>query len=123
MIVKDIMTPVAEVLNGYEYLDRAVLSMKRLGLSRLPVVDHNRIVGILTDQNIDIESPLGGWDLTKTQVRNAMMAGDMTCSEYLTVDEMTRLLKRMHKSCLVVLNNEGHAVGIVSEENFSGNSV
>lgn len=123
MIVKDIMTPVAEVLNGYEYLDRAVLSMKRLGLSRLPVVDHNRIVGILTDQNIDMESPLEGWDLTKTQVRNAMMAGDMTCSEYLTVDEMTRLLKRMHKSCLVVLNNEGHAVGIVSEENFSGNSV
>ncbi len=123
MIVKDIMTPVAEVLNGYEYLDRAVLSMKRLGLSRLPVVDHNRIVGILTDQNIDIESTVRGWDLTKTQVRNAMMAGDMTCSERLTVDEMSQLLKRMHKSCLVVLNNEGHAVGIVSEENISGSSV
>ncbi|GJL68226.1 MAG: CBS domain-containing protein [Nitrospirales bacterium] len=123
MFVKDIMTPVAEVLRGYEYLDQAVLSMKRLGLSRLPVVDHNRIVGILTDRDIDLESTGMGWDLSKTQVRNAMMAGDMTCSECLTVYEMTRLLKRMHKKCLVVLNNEGHAVGIVSEENISGRLV
>ena len=60
MIVKDIMTTVALVLRGYEYFDQAVLSMKRRGLSRRPVVDHNRIVGILTNQDIDLENTLRG---------------------------------------------------------------
>lgn len=122
MIGKDIMTPMAEVLKGYEYLDQAVLSLKRLGLSRLPVVDHNRIVGIFTDEDIDMESKTRCWDLTKTHVRNAMMAGAMTCSERPRVYEMTQLLKRMHRG-LVVLNKERHAVGIVFEENILESSV
>ncbi len=113
----------AEVQRAYEDLDQAALSMKRRELSRLTVIDHNQIVGILTNQDIDIDNTLRGWDLTKTHVLNAMMAGDMTYSECLTVDEMTRRLKRMHKSCLVVLNNEWQVVGMVSEEKISGGSV
>lgn len=113
---------VEEVVRGYELLDRATMTMKLLKLRYLPVVDHCRIVGILTDDSPGEESVARKVDPTRTQVRNVMMAGDMTCSENLTIKEMTLLLKKLHKSFLVVLDSHGQAVGIVSQENISRSS-
>ncbi|MGD9852820.1 MAG: CBS domain-containing protein [Nitrospirales bacterium] len=117
------MTPVTEVLRGSEFLDHAAQAMKRLGKKSMPVVDHNQVVGILTDHAIVSETTATGVDPSKILVRQIMTRGEITCSENHSIEEMTQILRQMNQSCLVVLNTEGQPVGIVGQEDVIGSSI
>ncbi|WP_447969200.1 CBS domain-containing protein [Nitrospira sp. M1] len=114
MMVKDIMTPTIENVKGSCFLYEAALKMKRLGTKQLPVMDYGQLVGILTDEDIAFKSVSARKDPTQTQVRDSMTTGEITCSQYLSIEEVALLMKQVNHKYFIVLNEENEVVGIVS---------
>lgn len=90
------------------------------GLMRLhdigvvPVLEQNRVVGMLTDRDIVLQVVADGHDPRKTLVRDVMSTGSITVSENDDVDEAVTLMRKYQVRRLPVLDAGGRLTGIVS---------
>ncbi|MGE0472071.1 MAG: CBS domain-containing protein [Nitrospirales bacterium] len=98
--------------------DHASQTIERLGMKSLPVVDHGQVVGMLTEHGIISECTAKGLDPPKTQVRQIMIRGDITCSENHSLKDVLRTLRQMNKRCPVVIDTHGQPVGMVAQEDL-----
>jgi acetoin utilization protein AcuB len=97
-------------------------------IRHLPVVDGDRLLGILTDRDIRQASPssTAGISPDRTaaflaQIRagEAMVKGVRTVSPYTTVEEAARLMIEHKIGCLPVTEAD-HLVGIITETDILG---
>jgi CBS domain-containing membrane protein len=126
-LVKDLMTPVVEVLSVGDTLAAARRQLERGHIRHLPVVDgENRLVGLLTHRNI-----LSAWLSHGRPEREdpEVVAGEVPVEmvmerDVLTVDEETtaacaaELLQTYRFGCLPVLDAHHRVVGILTEADF-----
>ncbi|WP_454062531.1 CBS domain-containing protein [Candidatus Nitrospira salsa] len=121
MVITDIMKPVDEVVYGGFPLDQTIRIMERLKVESLPVIDHNRFIGILTKHDIELRSKTKEWDPTRLLVRNVITRREITCSDSHSLQEVFQLLEHMNETCLMVLNRQGQPLGLVYKEDiYSG---
>lgn len=114
MHVGDVMTRNVEVVSPDTTLQEAAEKMKELDVGPLPVCDHGRLVGMITDRDITVRSTAEGYDPWTTKVSDAMTAEVNCCFEDQDVAEAARLMKQQGVRRLVVLDRNRKMVGIVS---------
>jgi CBS domain-containing protein len=88
--------------------------MKALDVGALPVCDHDRLVGMLTDRDITIRAVSRGNNPSADSVRNAMTPEVFFCFEDQDVQEAAGLMREKQVRRLPVLNRDKRLVGIIS---------
>jgi len=114
MQVRDVMTRGVECVAPETTLQEAARKMQSLDVGPLPICDHHRLVGMLTDRDIVIRAVAQGRDVKTTLVKEAMTEGIDYCFEEDTLDTVARHMQDKQIRRLVVLDRNKRLVGIVS---------
>jgi len=114
MQVKDVMTRGAQCVGPDDTLQQAARKMKDLDVGPLPVCDHDKLAGMLTDRDIVVRAVAEGRDPATTRVRDVMTPGVCACFEEDDVGEAAKLMREKQIRRLVVLNRDKRVAGIVS---------
>jgi CBS domain-containing protein len=114
MQVHEVMTRRAECVGPEATLQEAAAKMKALDVGPLPVCDHGRLVGMLTDRDITVRATAEGEDPTVIRVRDIMTQEVVSCFEDQDVGEAARIMEEKQVRRLVVLARDARLVGIVS---------
>ncbi len=88
--------------------------MKILGVSMLPVCQHDRLVGTVTARDITVRAVAKGFDAEHTPVAEIMTEETVYCFEDQEIDEAAQLMRDRQVRQLPVLNRESRLVGIIS---------
>jgi CBS domain-containing membrane protein len=126
-LVRDLMTPVVEVLSIGDTLAAAREQIGRGHIRHLPVVDgDNRLVGLLTHRNIltawlshgrpDLEA--SGAVASEVPVEMVMERDVLTVDEETTAARVAALLEEYKFGCLPVVDAHHRVVGILTEADF-----
>jgi len=112
--VKDAMTADVKVARPSQSLSDAASLMKEEDVGSVPVVDGERLVGVLTDRDIVVRGIADGSDPRSVQV------GDIASRDIVTVrpdddlDEALRLMGQHQVRRLPVVD-EGQLVGVLAQ--------
>jgi CBS domain-containing protein len=119
MKVREVMMRDVAVVHPDSTLQEAADRMRQLNIGPLPVCDNDRLVGMITDRDITVRSTAEGLDPWTAQVREAMTADVVYCSEDDDVAEAARLMNEKQVSHLVVLDRNRRLAGIISLDDLS----
>jgi CBS domain-containing protein len=92
----------------------AARTMKAIDVGLLPVCVHDEVVGMLTDRDITVRSVADGRDPRTTEVQEVMTPRVVFCSPEDDVREAAALMQLAQLRRLLVMNDRGRLVGIVS---------
>jgi CBS domain-containing protein len=112
--VKDAMTAEVTTAMPSQSLTDVARLMKQEGVGSVPVVDGERLVGVVTDRDIVVRGIADGSD------PHAIKAGDIASRDIVTVrpddnlDEALRLMGQHQVRRLPVVD-DGHLVGMVAQ--------
>lgn len=123
MLVKDRMSNELVIVTPETTVPDALSLMEEKGIRRLPVVDKDRLVGIVTLLDLVRASPspatsLSIWELNyllaKLPVRDVMAKKVLTVSPETPIDEAAKLMREHRLGGLPVVS-AGKLVGIITE--------
>lgn len=114
MKVRDIMTSNVRCIGPETSLKEAATLMNDLDVGALPICDHDRLAGMLTDRDIAVRGVARGCDPGTTHAREAMTEGIVFVYDDQDVGEAARLFETKQIRRLPVLNHQKKMVGIVS---------
>jgi CBS domain-containing protein len=92
----------------------AARTMKAIDVGLLPVCVRDEVVGMLTDRDIAVRSVADGRDPRTTEVQEVMTPRVVFCSPEDDVREAAALMQLAQLRRLLVMNDRGRLVGIVS---------
>lgn len=114
MQLKEIMTRNVECVAPDTTLAAAAKRMRDLDVGPLPVCDHDKLAGMVTDRDIIVRGVAEGCDVRTARVGDVMTAGVDFCYEDDDLDEAQRIMQERQIRRLLVLNRDKRLVGIVS---------
>src|SRR5512145_1165653 len=126
-LVGDWMTRAVITISPDTSLAEAHKLMQEKHIRRLPVVEHDRIVGIVTLGDVRGAEPsqassLSVWEmndlLAKLKVAEVMTRNPMTIRQNASIAEAARLMLDHKFSGLPVLEDGGRLVGIITESDI-----
>lgn len=126
-MVKEWMTPDPIMIRPDTTLPEAHRLMMDHSIRRLPVVDGERLVGIVTLGDVRGAEPSGAtslsiWEVnylvSRLQVEEIMTPEPLTISEEATLGEAAQTMLKYKVSGLPVLDEEGYVVGIITESDI-----
>jgi len=88
--------------------------MKVLNVGSVPVCDHDRLVGVITDRDITIRGTAAGSDPRKTRVADLMTPEVIYCYDDQGLSEVAKLMEERQVRRILVLSRDKRLVGIVS---------
>jgi CBS domain-containing protein len=113
--IRDVMTPNPRTIEPSTPIAEAARLMRDEDVGPLPIVEGQRIVGILTDRDIVVRAIAEGKDPQSTT------AGDVASKQLVTVDpeqrldEAARLMAKHQVRRLPVCDEDGRLAGIVAQ--------
>src|ERR1019366_8011687 len=114
MKITEIMTQQPECISPPASLAAAAGIMRKLGVGFLPICDHDRLTGSITDRDIGIPAPAEGRDPEATPVSAISSPKIVYSYDDQDIDEAARLMEVKQIRRLAVLNRGKRLVGIVS---------
>ncbi len=120
MLVKDSMTGAVAIVAPDVPLATAARRMRDHEVRCLPVVEGDRLVGMLTDRDIVVRGVADGLDPVSSMVREAMSAGALACSVDDPVDQAQALMVANRVKQLPVLDRRARLVGLLSLGDLTG---
>lgn len=114
MIVKECMTKQVELGRPDMTLQEVAQKMRDGDYGVLPLGEHDRIVGMITDRDITVRGIAEGKDPKKVEAREIMSTNILYCYEDQTIDEVTQNLGENQIRRVPVLNRQKRLVGILS---------
>jgi CBS domain-containing protein len=114
MQVFEVMTPDVIVIEADTPLAEAARKMKLLDVGPLPVVESDRLVGMVTDRDITVRATAEGLDPEKVQIREVMTPEVVACRDTDDIADAARTMQLAQLRRLVVVDEQGRLVGIVS---------
>jgi len=114
MKLKEFVNSRVETVEPGDTLQRAAEKMRELDVGSLPVCDHEKLVGMITDRDITIRAVAKGTDPAATTVREIMTPEALWCLEDEDVEEAARIMKENQVRRIMVLNEAHELVGITS---------
>jgi CBS domain-containing protein len=126
-IVGDWMTRAVITISPNTTLAEAHKLMQEKRIRRLPVVDHDQIVGIVTLGDVRGAEPsqassLSIWEmndlLAKLKVAEVMTHHPMTIGQNASIGEAARIMLDSKFSGLPVVDESTHLVGIITESDI-----
>lgn len=114
MRLRDIMTSDPLVLSPGTALRDAAQRMRDLDSGVMPVGEHDRLVGVLTDRDITVRATAEGKDPNSTPVRDVMTPDVIYCFDDEDLETAARKMEQHQIRRLIVLNHDKRLVGIAS---------
>jgi CBS domain-containing protein len=114
MKTSEIMTADARCVGPDVSLAVAAGMMRDLNVGSLPVCDHDRVTGVITDRDITIRAVAEGRDPEGTPVRAVMSPEIAYAFEEQDVEDAARIMEVKQIRRLPVLSREKRLVGIIS---------
>ncbi|MEO8135634.1 MAG: CBS domain-containing protein [Betaproteobacteria bacterium] len=114
MLVRDIMTRNVRVASPDDDLQSAAAAMKQDDFGVLPVVERERLVGMLTDRDIAVRAVARGLSPVQSRVREIMSVEVEHVHDDDSAEDAARVMSQMRVRRLPVLDHDDHLVGILS---------
>ena len=114
MQVFQAMTPDVVCVTPEATLMEAARTMKSLDIGPLPVCKGDRLLGMVTDRDITVRATAAGRDPRKTPVSDVMSTEVVCCHEADDIRVAARLMQDAQLRRLLVVDDDGRLVGIVS---------
>jgi CBS domain-containing protein len=114
MKIREMMTKQTRCVSPDTPVIEAAGLMRLHDIGVVPVVEEDRIVGMLTDRDIVLQVVADGGDASSIPVRNVMSTGSISVGEEQEVDEAVGLMQKYQVRRLPVVDAAGKLVGIVS---------
>lgn len=118
MLVKEIMTRKMESVPPTATLREAARKMRELGVGSLPVADHGKLIGMITDRDICCRGVADAFDPMITPVREIMSRDLEFCFSDDPVTEAVRQMELHHIRRLPVLNYDKTIAGFLSVDDL-----
>lgn len=118
MKARDIMHRGVECIPAHETLERAARRMRELDVGSLPICDHDRLTGMITDRDIVVKCVALGHDPA------TMTAGDLAqgtprwIDAGASVQDVLREMKQNQIRRLPVMENK-RLIGVISEADLA----
>ncbi|AQT67979.1 Hypoxic response protein 1 [Anaerohalosphaera lusitana] len=114
MYVREIMTMGVETIGSDATVAEAAKKMKSLGIGSIPVVQDNKIIGIISGQDVIFRCVAEDRDPRESPV-NEFMTSELTCiSQDERIEEAAKLMEDKHIHRLLVLDSSNNPVGVLS---------
>ena len=126
-IVADVMTREVRTLHEEDNLSEIGAEMDTFGFRHLPVVDGERLIGLVTQRDLlrwsssrlDVTAAARDRSVQENTFVAAVMNRDVaTCAPSTPLAEAARRLVTERIGCLPVVDDEGRLVGIVTEHDL-----
>ncbi len=114
MKVKEIMTRLVTVLPPDARLSEVALTMRDQDIGAIPIADHDRLVGMVTDRDLVVRAVADGVDTRNLTARDVMSRGVCYCFEDQSVAEVLHKMGGSQVRRLPVLDARRKLVGVVS---------
>lgn len=123
MYVRNYMTKSPVTIDYEATISEVLTIMNETEIHRLPVLRNGKLVGIITDGNIQKASPTKATSLSmyeinyllsKTTVKDYMTKDVVSCDADLLLEEAVEIMKANKVSCLPVMEND-KLCGIITE--------
>jgi CBS domain-containing protein len=112
--VRELMTRSVEIASPNDSLKAAARKMAEADCGILPVGEHDRLVGMLSDRDIVVRAVAEGLDPAYCRVRDVMSPDVKYCYEDENTDDLARNMALLQVKRLPVLSRDKRLVGIVS---------
>jgi len=114
MTLKDIMTSQVEVVEPDTPIAEAAGKMRSLDVGALPVMEGQRLVGVVTDRDITVRATADARDPKTTPVRDCLSPDPAYGFEDQDIEEAAKLMQDKQVRRLPVLSRQQQLVGIVA---------
>ena len=112
--VADVMTPGVETTTSSEALRDAARTMREGDFGSMPVVENERLVGMVTDRDIVIRTVAEGQDIRTATARETMSPRILYCFDDQTVEDVLENMGEQQIRRLPVVDRDKRLVGVVS---------
>jgi CBS-domain-containing membrane protein len=112
--IQDVMTRDVQSISPQETIQRAAQMMDELNVGSIPVLDGQKLVGMITDRDITVRATAAGQAPGSTRVGDVMSTDVRTCSPDQTVDEVLGQMGDVQIRRVPVVDGSQQVVGIVS---------
>jgi CBS domain-containing protein len=113
--VRDLMTPDPRTVERSTTIVEAAHAMREEDVGPIPIVDGDRLVGILTDRDIVVRVVAEGRDPQSTPVEEIASRELVTVDPDQGIDEAMRLMAEHQVRRLPVCEEDGRLVGILAQ--------
>ena len=113
--IRDLMTVRPRTVKTGDTVVDAAKLMKGEDAGIAPIVDGDRLVGVLTDRDIAIKVVAEGRDPKETKVEEIASTNLVTIDPQQDLDEALRLMAQHQVRRLPVVEEDGKLVGIVAQ--------
>jgi len=120
MKVKECMTQEVRIVDPAETLQDAARTMADVDAGFLPVGEHDRLVGIITDRDIAIRA-VGRGQPPDTTIRDVMSREVKYCFADDDVDDVLHNMAAQQIRRLAVVDRDKRLVGVVSISDLAAN--
>jgi CBS domain-containing protein len=114
MEIRDVMTEQVDFVGPETQLLEVARKMRENDIGSTPVVENDRMIGIVTDRDIVIRVVAEGQDVRSTTARAAMSPKVLYCFDDQTVEEVLENMGHNQVRRLPVVNRDKRLVGVVS---------
>lgn len=113
--IQDIMTRDVQTISSQETIQRAAQLMDELNVGAIPVLDGDKLVGMITDRDITVRSVAVGQDPRSTKVTDVMSTDVRTCTPGQSIEDVLSQMGDVQiRRVPVVDEQSGKVIGIVS---------
>ena len=113
--IQEVMTRDVQTISPQETVQRAAQMMDELNVGAIPVLDGDKLVGMITDRDITVRSVAAGQAPDATRVGDVMSTDVRTCTTRQTVDEVLGQMGDVQIRRVPVIDEDSQqVVGIVS---------
>ena len=126
MAVKDFMTHKVVYISPDTTVAHAADIMREQGLHRLPVIENDKLVGLVTEGTIAEASPSKATSLSiyemnyllnKTKIKDVMIRKVITVSQYASLEDAIYLMLKNKVGILPVVDNE-QVYGVITDRDI-----
>ena len=122
MQVKDLMSTVVEFTTPSTSVKEAAHQMHERHVGVLPVLDDDKVVGMITDRDICCKIIAIGHSAGRTPVTEVMATDVATCFDDQEIDAAANIMIERHVRRLPIINQSNHLVGILSVDDVARGS-
>jgi CBS domain-containing protein len=112
--VAEVMTRGLRSMSPTDTLQFAAQAMDELNVGTLPVYEHERVVGMVTDRDITVRGVAQGLPADRTPLSEVMSAPVECCREDDRVEDVMQQMMQHQIRRLVVLDADDKLVGMLS---------
>jgi len=112
--IRQVMTRGVEAISAAATLEEAAKAMRTHNVGILPVLENEKLAGVITDRDIAVRAVSARMRPEMTRVRDIMTPKVIACYEDQDIKKASLLLENNLIHRLIVLDRIGKLVGLVS---------